>query len=49
MTPAGVAQWGYREPATPVTFRVRAVYPASRDRTGTKLGRPSIVLFPFWE
>ena len=38
MTPPGVAQLGHREPATPVTFRVRAVHPASRDRTMTQLG-----------
>ena len=49
MTPAGVAPWGYPEPATPLTFLVGAFHPVLRDLTGTKLGRPSIVLFPFWE
>jgi hypothetical protein len=49
MTRAGVDPSGCREPASPFTFRVGAFHPTPRDRTGTKLGRPSRALFPFWE
>ena len=49
MTLAGLAPSGHPEPASPLTFRAGAFHPASRDRHGTKLGRPSIVSFPFWE